>query len=188
MVACLICSQDLTTRDLTQGRYGEAEPLLKQTVTRREKALGAESPATLVSVNNLAVLYDEQGRYAEAEPLYKRALTGREKALGPEHPNTLASVNDLGALYWAIGRYGEAESLLKRAQLGQEKALGPEHPVTLTSIISAFSIARNAVTVRRSHFSNWRWRDARKYRDPSILTRFRPPAISPISMTAGTFR
>ena len=32
--------------------------------------LGKEHPDTLISVNNLAVLYQAQGRYGEAEPLY----------------------------------------------------------------------------------------------------------------------
>ena len=39
--------------------------------------LGQEHPDTLLSVNNLAALYDAQGRYGEAEPLFKRALEAR---------------------------------------------------------------------------------------------------------------
>ncbi|MCB1823824.1 MAG: CHAT domain-containing protein, partial [Candidatus Competibacteraceae bacterium] len=72
-----------------QGRYGEAEPLLRQALAAREKVLGPEHPDTLSSVNDLAGLYQAQGRYGEAEPLYQRALAAREKVLGPEHPDTL---------------------------------------------------------------------------------------------------
>jgi hypothetical protein len=50
--------------------------------------LGAEHPSTLVSVNNLAILYNTQGRTAEAEPLFQRALRGAERVLGPDHPHT----------------------------------------------------------------------------------------------------
>ncbi|MEI2771580.1 MAG: tetratricopeptide repeat protein [Candidatus Competibacter sp.] len=59
-----------------QGRYGEAEPLFQRALAGFEKVLGPEHPATLTSVNNLAVLYQSQGRYGEAEPLYQRALAG----------------------------------------------------------------------------------------------------------------
>ena len=66
--------------------------------------LGKEHPDTLVSVNNLALLYEAQGRYGEAEPLYRRALEAYERVLGKEHPDTLISVNNLAGLYQAQGR------------------------------------------------------------------------------------
>jgi hypothetical protein len=42
---------------------GVAEPLYKRALAGREKALGAEHPDTLSSVNNLAELYRSQGLY-----------------------------------------------------------------------------------------------------------------------------
>src|SRR5688572_21745800 len=68
------------------GSYALAEPLRKQALEIREKALGPEHPVTATSLNNLAMLYYATGAYAQAEPLLKRALEIREKALGPEHP------------------------------------------------------------------------------------------------------
>src|SRR5882724_11841925 len=53
-----------------QGRYAEAEPLLKRALAIREKALGPDHPDVAMSLNTLAALYQERGRYAEAEPLY----------------------------------------------------------------------------------------------------------------------
>ena len=35
----------------------------------RRRVLGEEHPDTLISMNNLAVLYRDQGKYAQAEPL-----------------------------------------------------------------------------------------------------------------------
>jgi hypothetical protein len=96
--------------------------------------LGAEHPRTLISVNNLASLYNSQGRYGEAEPLYRRALAARERVLGAEHPRTLISVNNLAFLYKSQGRYGEAEPLYRRALAASERVLGPEHPHTLGSV------------------------------------------------------
>jgi hypothetical protein len=73
---------------LEQGRYGEAEPLYLRTLPARERLLGSEHPDTLISLNNLAHLYETQGRRREAEELFLRAVTGAEKVLGWEHPNT----------------------------------------------------------------------------------------------------
>ncbi|MCP4696462.1 MAG: CHAT domain-containing protein [Gammaproteobacteria bacterium] len=90
-------------------------------------------PRSLISVNNLAVLYRVQGRYGEAEPLSLRALRVREQVQGKEHPDTLISVNNLAELYRVQGRYGEAEPLYLRALRIREQVLGKEHPDTLIS-------------------------------------------------------
>jgi hypothetical protein len=49
-----------------RGKYDEAEPMSRQTLQLREKALGLEHPHTLTSMNNLAALLDNQGKYDEA--------------------------------------------------------------------------------------------------------------------------
>ena len=72
---------------LGQGRYAEAEPLYKRSLTIFEKALGPNHPDVATSLNNLAELYNKQSRYAEVEPLFKRSLAIGEKALGPNHPD-----------------------------------------------------------------------------------------------------
>jgi len=117
-----------------KGKYAEAERVIRAALERGQRALGAEHPETLTSLNNLAFLYDAQGRHAEAEPLHRRALAGRERTLGAEHPDTLKSLNNLAALYHAQGRYADAEPLLRRALAACERTLGAEHPQTLTSL------------------------------------------------------
>ena len=76
-----------------QGRYADAEPLLKRSLAIYEKALGPDHPDVATSLNNLAVLYSNQGRYADAEPFHKRALAIYEKALGSDHPDVATSLN-----------------------------------------------------------------------------------------------
>ena len=83
----------------TQGKYEEAEPLYKRSLTIREKSLGPEASGVAGSLNNLALLYHTQGKYEQAEPLFQRSLTIWEKALGPTHPNVATSLNNLAALY-----------------------------------------------------------------------------------------
>ena len=43
------------------GRYPQAEPLYKQAIAIRGKALGEEHPDYARSLNNLGVLYKEDG-------------------------------------------------------------------------------------------------------------------------------
>lgn len=63
------------------GDYKKAEPLYKQALSIREKALGPDHPDTTMSLRNLAVLYRRMGDYGKAEPLYKRELSIKEKVL-----------------------------------------------------------------------------------------------------------
>jgi len=46
-----------------QGRYAEAEPLLKRSLAITEKALGPDHRDVGTSLNRLAYLYQLQGRY-----------------------------------------------------------------------------------------------------------------------------
>ena len=119
-----------------QGRYPEAITLAEKIVGILEKALGPDHPATVTSLNDLAVLYYSTGSYAKAEPLFRRSLSNREKNFGPDHPNTGKSLNNLAMVYFAMGAYAEAEPLFKRSLAIREKVLGPDHPNTAQSLIS----------------------------------------------------
>src|SRR5664280_640789 len=112
------------------GDYPGAEPLLRQALAIRERALGPDHPDVAVSLNNVAALLYAKGEYAGAELLFRRALAIDEKALGPDHPDVARDLNNLSLLLEAKGDYAEAEPLLRRALAIGEKALGPNHPRT----------------------------------------------------------
>jgi tetratricopeptide (TPR) repeat protein len=116
------------------GDYTDAQPAYERALPLSERLLGPEHPNVALSLNNLALLYDDQGRYAAAEPLHQRALALRERGLGPEHPDVAQSLNNLAALYQAQGRYETAEPLYERALAVYEWALGPEHPNVAQSL------------------------------------------------------
>ena len=117
-----------------QGRFDEAEALVKRALAAYERVLGREHPSTLATLNNLALLYNQQGRYGEAEPLFKRVAEAYGHTLGPEHPDTLSSLDNLAQLYDIQGRYGEAEPLYTRVLAARERTLGSEHPGTIGSL------------------------------------------------------
>ena len=57
--------------------------------------LGVDHPATLTSVNNLALVLQYQGKHEQAEEMNRRALVEWEKVLGVDHPSTLTCVSNL---------------------------------------------------------------------------------------------
>jgi CHAT domain-containing protein/Tfp pilus assembly protein PilF len=117
-----------------QGRYADAEFLLKRSLAIREKILGTDHPDVASSLNNLGLLYIRQGQYAQAEPLLKRSLTIDEKVVGPDHPDVATSLNNLAGLYDHQGQYAQAEPLYKRSLVIRGKALGPNHPDVAQSL------------------------------------------------------
>jgi hypothetical protein len=74
-----------------QGKLGEAEPLMRETLEVQRATLGPKHLDTLTSMNNLATLLRAQGKLAEAAMLFKETLEGFRAALGPQHPYTLST-------------------------------------------------------------------------------------------------
>lgn len=95
-----------------QGRYTEAEPLLRRALELREKMAfplrsfqGSEwNRLVPQSLDHLAELYYDQGRYHEAELLLRRSLKILENAFGPEHPAVATTLEHLGLVLRASGR------------------------------------------------------------------------------------
>jgi CHAT domain-containing protein/tetratricopeptide (TPR) repeat protein len=98
-----------------QGRYGQAEPLLRRCLETLEAVHGREHPDVALALNNLAGLYRDQGRYVRAEGLYRRSLRIREARLGKSHPRLAESLNNLGHLYLCMEKPDRAEPLLERS-------------------------------------------------------------------------
>ncbi|MCH7929915.1 MAG: CHAT domain-containing protein [Proteobacteria bacterium] len=119
---------------IKDGRYAEAESLIKRALATKERWLGAEHFAVAESLNDLAGLYRIQGRYAVAEPLLKRSLAIKESKFGTEHRRVAKTLDTLAQLYRAQGRYAEAEPLVKRALAIWERTRGQDHPTVATSL------------------------------------------------------
>jgi tetratricopeptide (TPR) repeat protein len=95
----------------SDGRYGEAEIVIRNVLEMRERACGLEDADTLTSISNLGSVLVDQGKYEEAKAMHRQALQGREKTLGPEHPDTLTSISNLGSVLVDQGKYEEAEAM-----------------------------------------------------------------------------
>jgi len=124
-----------------QGRYAEAETLWKSALKDAE-SFPPEDPRLVVSLKNLAQLYDDQKKSAEAEPLYQRLLAIEEKRLGPDHPDLATTLYHLAKLYQAHGKSAEAEPLYQRALEIKDRVLGPTHPDVIMILESYATLLR----------------------------------------------
>jgi CHAT domain-containing protein/Tfp pilus assembly protein PilF len=119
---------------LDQGRYGEAEPLLLESLSIRREQLGDNHPDVATSLNNLSAVYWFQGRYGEAEPLLLEALAIKREQVGDNHPDVAISLNNLASLYENQGRYDEAEPRHLEALAIRREQLGDNHPDVANSL------------------------------------------------------
>jgi tetratricopeptide (TPR) repeat protein len=137
-------SLDLAALYRSQGRFPDAEAVLKRILAIYEGSLGPEHANVAQFLNNLAALYQDQGRLDDAEPLLTRSLSIVEKILGPEHPHVAEVLINLATHYRVQRRYPDAEALLKRSLAIYDKALGPEHPSLITPLNSLAALYRDA--------------------------------------------
>ncbi|QIY97402.2 tetratricopeptide repeat protein [Streptomyces sp. S1D4-11] len=116
-----------------QGEIGRTIPLLKASLTQRERTLGSTHPDTLSIRTQLAYAYRVTGQLGRAIPLLEATLAQSEQVLGSDHPDTLTSRNNLAYAYQAAGDLGRAIPLLEATLAQREQVLGSDHPDTLTS-------------------------------------------------------
>ena len=74
-----------------QGRFAEAEPLYKRSLTIREKALGPNHPSVSVVLNNLALMDYSLGRFGDALGLVRRTIANKTAATGTALPILFAA-------------------------------------------------------------------------------------------------
>lgn len=117
-----------------QGRYAEAEPLLKEALAVQEKISRSSDPDLMTSLYNLARLYGDQGKTREAEAHLAR-LRDIEQASGqPFVPLNDRYENWARIGNWPMERLQQAESMLERALALEEKVLGAEHAAVVQTL------------------------------------------------------
>ncbi len=98
-----------------QGKYAEAETLLRQALASREKLYGETDDRTIGNRFLLAKTLLPLGKYADAETVLKRALDAQRKIGRRGNSDELRIINLLGLVQLQLGRHADAEGLLKQA-------------------------------------------------------------------------
>ncbi len=90
-------------------RFPEAQRRFRQAVELEESLYGADHPAVLSPLANLAISYSIEGRREDARPILERVLQSRIKLFGEGHSSTALSHVNLG---WNYMDDGQAEPAL----------------------------------------------------------------------------
>ena len=75
----------------------EAEELQAYHLELRTRKLGQKHPDTLISMMNLALIWEEMGRRDDAIVLVQQCFELRQQVLGPGHPYTVSTLSTLEA-------------------------------------------------------------------------------------------
>jgi tetratricopeptide (TPR) repeat protein len=116
------------------GEASLAVEVLQKALATFKARMGPNNPATLYSMNNLVMAYQDDGQLAKAVTLSEELLEKSKAKFGPDHPNTLASMSNLATAYHASGQLAKAVPLLKEALAKEKARLGPDHPNTLSTM------------------------------------------------------
>lgn len=125
-----------------QGKFQEAEPLLRQALFLQGKHDYLQQANTL---SNLAELLYLRREYPEAEQAFLQALEIRERVLGARHLLTIRSRLKLGTVYYGMGRQERAETLFTTVLNVATEMYGNNHPLVAdaTANLGAVFIAQN---------------------------------------------
>ncbi len=116
-------------RALTKAEKPEqALPYFLFALELGEKQFGADSPAVVPLLNDLAEVYATRSDYPDAEPLFKRSLAIQEQELTRYRSGIARTLNNLGSLYEATARPREARKLYRRVVTALQPALGRDDP------------------------------------------------------------
>ncbi len=130
-----------------QGKYSEAEPLLRQALSIKESSLGVDHPDLCNALTTLGLVLGDQGRAVEAEPVLERALRIAERIHGSRHPLTAQVLAVLAQVEFALGK-PEAKATAQRALDTLVAAVGPDHPVTRQAAPALRYIATDTTAAR----------------------------------------
>ncbi len=103
------------------GRYHEAEALLRRALENQERSLGPDNISVVSTRGHLGVLLERKGDVAAAEAAYREALAKFRAGRGPRHPVTIEFTGLLGRLLARSGRTREALPLLREAHAAHQQ-------------------------------------------------------------------
>jgi len=92
--------------EYTRGAYSRARQLVEPVLEVQRRTLGEEHPATLNSMNGLAITLNSQGDLAAARQMFEQVLEVSRRTLGEEHPET---TNRAWNLYYTLLNLGEGK-------------------------------------------------------------------------------
>ncbi|MEO8593636.1 MAG: tetratricopeptide repeat protein [Candidatus Solibacter sp.] len=121
-----------------EGKYDEAEILLKQAIATLRVIPGAPLDLLPFALDGLGSLHDAQGRPQESLAAFQDALALFEKTFGSDHPILVLTLNNLGVQSTKTGHIPEARAAFARAAAILDHYEKTD-PATAASILSNYA-------------------------------------------------
>ena len=117
---------------LDMNLFAEAQPQLERAAELRKRALGAEHPDTLASLDELGQLYNLQAKYSLAETVLQQVLAARRRILGSENTATLETMANLALVISYKGDDERAAPMLAEVMANDRRLHGEADPRTIS--------------------------------------------------------
>jgi tetratricopeptide (TPR) repeat protein len=112
----------------------EAQRLLEETLVDLQSEISNNHPITLMTMHNLAQVYEARGNKVDAERLWSDVLGRQTMVLGKTHPHTLITMIRLAFIYLWQNSTEKSEGLFKDAAEGCRVALDRNHETALGAL------------------------------------------------------
>jgi len=116
------------------GRFQEAEPLVRDALTLRERVAGAADVTVAQSLATLTDLQHESGNVQQAAATAQRAFDVARQTYASSSIELGDYVNRVARAQIALGNYPRAEQLYRESLAIREKAAGPDSLAAAESI------------------------------------------------------
>ncbi len=117
-----------------EGRFGEAELLLRESLALHRAAQGEEHAAVRAVRRALATLHLACGRLDDAREEYEGLVQACARGVGADHPETLAARSGLAGVLGLQGEGERALALHEQVVAACERLWGDAHPTSLDSL------------------------------------------------------
>lgn len=116
---------------LRQGKYNEAEALLRRSIEGwTTSPENSTNKFRFCSVMSLAQTLEMQGRYSEAEENIRQAVDGHIEGFGDTHPYTTWCRSVQASIFTRQDKLEAADAVARQVLQGLESSLGPQHLYT----------------------------------------------------------
>ncbi len=121
---------------ISVGYSEDAVVLIQKANETMSILLGADHPATLTSMNNLAMSYKAANKLDQAIRLGEKTLMLTRTKLGDDHPDTLRSIFNLAASYGQDKQFDKAELLYREIVASVKKKSIIDSPIYAHALVA----------------------------------------------------
>jgi CHAT domain-containing protein len=140
-----------------QGRYGEAEQLIRKALAESAQA-DSQGTDAMVRLSALAFILWTAGKHDEADKAFRQAIAACEKECGADSVAAASLRTNHAANHFYQGLYAEAEEVFQQSSNVLRQRMGDDHP----------KLAALSVNIATAQAAQGKWRLAAEQNDQGM--------------------